>query len=115
MVFVIDWCGVCLGKDYYKFEEMKLILGKCFVVNVFFIEEFFFCIECCVKEIVFLGLYDMFIFDVVNICVDDCYLNWEIGKLELVEVNLFVYVYGGYYNLGEKIGKFGWLVEKKIK
>ena len=35
------------------------------------------------------------------------------AKLELAEANPLVYVHGGYYNLGEKIGKFGWSVEKK--
>ena len=35
------------------------------------------------------------------------------GKLELAEANPLVYVHGGYYGLGEKIGKFGWSVEKK--
>lgn len=112
MVFVIDWCGVCLGKDYNKFEEMKLILGKVKIVSVFIIEEFSFCIECRVKEIILLGFYDMFIVDVVNVKVDDKYLNVEIGKFELFEVNLLVYVYGGYFELGLKIGKFGWFVEK---
>jgi carboxylesterase type B len=29
------------------------------------------------------------------------------------ETNPLVYVHGGYYELGEKIGKFGWSVEKK--
>ena len=33
--------------------------------------------------------------------------------VELAEANPLVYVHGGYYNLGEKIGKFGWSVEKK--
>ena len=37
----------------------------------------------------------------------------ETGKLELAETNPLVYVHGGYYELGEKIGKFGWSVEKK--
>ena len=40
-------------------------------------------------------------------------LNPETGKFELAEANPLVYVHGGYYNLGEKIGKFGWSVEKK--
>jgi carboxylesterase type B len=46
---------------------------------------------------------------------DDKYLNAETGKLELAETNPLVYLHGGYYNLGEKIGKFGWSVEKKKK
>lgn len=102
-------------KDYHKFEEMKLTPGKCSVVNAPLIEESPLCIECRVKEIVSLGSHDMFIADVVNIRADDRHLNRETGKLELAEANPLVYVHGGYYNLGEKIGKFGWSVEKKTK
>ena len=115
MAFATDWCGVRSGKDYHKFEEMKLTPGKCSVVNAPLIEESPLCIECRVKEIVSLGSHDMFISDVVNIRADDRHLNRETGKLELAEANPLVYVHGGYYNLGEKIGKFGWSVEKKTK
>lgn len=115
MAFATDWCGVRSGKDYHKFEEMKLTPDKCSVVNAPLIEESPLCIECRVKEIVSLGSHDMFISDVVNIRADDRHLNRETGKLELAEANPLVYVHGGYYNLGEKIGKFGWSVEKKTK
>ena len=60
-----------------------------------------------------LGSKDMFIDDVVNVRADDRNLNPESGNLELAEANPLVYVHGGYYELGEKIGKFGWSVEKK--
>ena len=50
---------------------------------------------------------------VVNVRADTRNLNPETGKLELAETNPLVYVHGGYYELGEKIGKFGWSVEKK--
>ena len=40
------------------------------------------------------------------------YLNAETGKFELSEANPLVYVHGGYFELGPKIGKFGWSVEK---
>ena len=43
----------------------------------------------------------------------DKYLNKETGKFELAESNPLVYVHGGYFDLGTKIGKFGWSVEKK--
>ena len=91
-----DWCGVRSGKDYNKFEEMRLTPGKSTVVSAPLIEESPLCIECRVKEIVSLGSHDMFIADVVNVRADP-----------------LVYVHGGYYELGEKIGKFGWSVEKK--
>ena len=72
----------------------------------------FFC-KSTVKEIVSLGSHDMFIADVVNVRADENHLNPETGKLELAEANPLVYVHGGYYELGSKIGKFGWSVEKK--
>jgi flavin reductase (DIM6/NTAB) family NADH-FMN oxidoreductase RutF len=110
-----DWCGVRSGRDYRKFSEMKLTPGKATVVKAPIIEESPLCIECRVKEIVSLGSHDMFVADVVNVRADDKYLNAETGKLELAETNPLVYLHGGYYNLGEKIGKFGWSVEKKKK
>lgn len=113
MARATDWCGVRSGKNYNKFEEMHLTPGKSTVVNAPLIEESPLCIECRVKEIMSLGSHDMFIADVVNVRADDRNLNPETGKLELAEANPLVYVHGGYYELGEKIGKFGWSVEKK--
>ena len=112
MAFATDWCGVRSGKDYNKFEEMKLTPGKAKIVNAPIIEESPLCIECRVKEIISLGSHDMFIADVVNVKADDKYLNGETGKFELSRANPLVYVHGGYFELGPKIGKFGWSVEK---
>ncbi len=33
MAFATDWCGVRSGKDYNKFEEMKLTPGKAKIVS----------------------------------------------------------------------------------
>lgn len=113
MAFATDWCGVRSGKNYNKFQEMKLTPGKAAMVQAPLIEESPLCIECRVKEIVALSSHHMFIADVVNVKADDKYLNSETGKFELAQSNLLVYAHGGYYELGEKIGKFGWSVEKK--
>ncbi len=113
MAKATDWCGVRSGRDYNKFEEMHLTPGKCTVVSAPLIEESPLCIECRVKGIVSLGSHDMFIADVVNVRAETDHLNPETGKLELAETNPLVYVHGGYYELGPKIGKFGWSVEKK--
>lgn len=110
-----DWCGVRSGRDYNKFEEMHLTPGKSSVVSAPLIEESPLCIECRVKEILSLGSHDMFIADVVNVRADKLNLDEETGKLLLAETNPLVYVHGGYYELGKKIGKFGWSVEKKKK
>ena len=101
MAFATDWCGVRPGKAK--------------MVSAPIIEESPLCIECRVKEIISLGSHDMFIADVVNVKADDKYLNKETGKFELAGSNPLVYVHGGYFDLGTKIGKFGWSVEKKKK
>ena len=54
----------------------------------------------------------MFIADVVNVKADEKYLD-STGKWDLANSNPLVYLHGGYYKLGGKIGKFGWSVEKK--
>ena len=115
MAYATDWCGVRSGKDYNKFEDMKLTPGKAKVVKAPIIEESPVSIECRVKEIIPLGSHHMFIAEVVNVQADDCYLDKDSGKLELANADPLVYLHGGYFELGEKIGKFGWSVEKKRK
>jgi flavoredoxin len=115
MAYATDWCGVRSGKDYNKFEEMKLTPGKAEVVKAPIIEESPVSIECRVKEIIPLGSHHVFIADVVNVQADDRYLDKDSGKFELANADPLVYLHGGYFELGEKIGKFGWSVEKKRK
>ncbi len=115
MAYATDWCGVRSGKDYNKFEEMKLTPGKAKVVKAPIIEESPVSIECRVREIIPLGSHHMFIAEVVNVQADDCYLDKDSGKFELANADPLVYLHGGYFELGEKIGKFGWSVEKKRK
>ncbi len=113
MARATDWCGVRSGKQYNKFAEMHLTPCKSTVVSAPAVQESPLSIECRVKEILSLGSHDMFIADVVNVRADTTYLNSETGKLQLAETNLLVYAHGDYYELGPKIGKFGWSVEKK--
>ncbi len=113
MAYATDWCGVRSGKDYDKFKEMKLTPEKGKVVSAPIVKESPLCIECKVKEIISLGSHDMFIAEVVNVKADTKYIDKESGKLNLAGTNPLVYVHGAYYELGEKIGKFGWSVEKK--
>ena len=115
MAYATDWCGVRSGKDYNKFEEMKLTPGKAEVVKAPIIEESPVSIECRVKEIIPLGSHHVFIADVVNVQADDRYLDKDSVKFELANADPLVYLHGGYFELGEKIGKFGWSVEKKRK
>ncbi len=108
-----DWCGVRSGRDYNKFDEMRLTAGKATLVKAPLIEESPVCIECRVKEIIPLGSHDMFISEVVNVKADDQYLDTVTGRFDMQQAGLLAYSHGHYYELGKKIGKFGWSVEKK--
>ncbi len=113
MARATDWCGVKSGRDYNKFSETGLTPGKARHVSAPIVMESPLSIECIVKEIISLGSHDMFVADVVNVIADDKYLDPETGKWDLAQSLPLVYTHGAYYKLGEKIGKFGWSVEKK--
>ena len=69
-------------------------------------------VECRVKEIVPLGSHDMFVADVLSIDADEKYID-EKGAFDISKCDLIAYSNGGYYPLGDKIGKFGFSVQKK--
>ena len=110
-----DWCGVRSGRDYDKFAEMGLTPKPAAVVAAPVVAESPVSIECRVKQIVPLGSHDMFIADVVNVLVDEEYINPETGKLELERADMITYCHGEYFRLGEALGHFGWSVRKKKK
>ena len=108
-----DWCGVRSGRDYDKFAEMGLTAESAAVVKAPVVAESPVAIECRVKQIIPLGSHDMFLADVVNVLVDEEYINSETGKLELERADMITYSHGEYFRLGEAIGHFGWSVRKK--
>jgi Conserved protein/domain typically associated with flavoprotein oxygenases, DIM6/NTAB family len=75
LAYATDWCGVKSGKDFNKFEEMKLTPAPSREISAPIIEESPLSIECKVKNIVELGSHDMFIAEVVNIQADERYIN----------------------------------------
>ena len=108
-----DWCGVRSGRDYDKFSQMGLTASPAAVVAAPVVEESPVAIECIVKQIVPLGSHDMFVADVVNVLVDEEYIDPESGRLDLQRAEPITYCHGEYFSLGEVIGHFGWSVRKK--
>jgi len=113
MAYATDWCGVRSGKDFNKFEEMKLTIGKATAITAPTIQESPLNIECRVKEVIALGSHDMFIADVVAVQADERFIVPETGQFDMKAAKLIAYSHGHYYKLGEEIGKFGWSVQKK--
>ena len=112
LAFATDWCGVKSGRDVDKFKEMKLTKQKANFVNCPMIKESPVSVECKVTEIKELGSHHIFIADVLGINADDKYID-ENGAFDISKCNLISYANGGYYCLGEKVGKFGFSVKKK--
>lgn len=110
-----DWCGVRSGRDYDKFSEMGLRAEPAAVVSAPVVGESPVSIECRVRQVIELGSHDMFLADVVNVLVDEEYINPSTGKLELERAEIITYSHGEYFRLGEMIGHFGWSVRKKKK
>ena len=71
-------------------------------------------IECRVFDIVELGTHDMFMADIVGVSVDESIIDKN-GKLRLDKANLTAYAHGEYFELGKKIGSFGFSAAKKKK
>ena len=109
-----DWCGCRSGRKYNKWEKMKLtpVPGK--IVKAPVIDESPVNIECVVKDIIELGTHHMFLAEVVNVSVDDKYLD-DNQAFSLAKARPLVYNHGHYFGLGKTIGKFGWSVQKKKK
>lgn len=114
LTFQCDGCGVLSGKNVNKFEKYNLTPEKAQTLNTFIIKESPVNIECRVKEVLELGSHHMFIADVTGINVDEKLID-ETGKFHLNEAKPVAYSHGEYRGLKEKIGKFGYSVEKKKK
>lgn len=109
-----DYCGVRSGAQVDKFKETGLTKEEAQVVNCAMIQESPVNIECKLREVISLGSHDMFLADVVNVNVDDQYLE-ENGKFDLAKAHPLVYSHGAYYKTGAKLGTFGYSVKKKKK
>lgn len=112
LVRATDFCGVRSGRDVDKFSECKLTELKSAKVSAPGIAEAPVNIECKVVSQTDLGTHTMFVAEVLNVTVDDKYMD-ENGKFDLAKANPIAYSHGEYYSLGEKLGTFGYSVKKK--
>ncbi len=110
-----DWCGVVSGRDTNKWLQTGLtpVCGR--TVGAPYVAESPLSIECKVKQVLELGSHHMFLADVTAVRVDGRYVDDVSGALDLSRCQLITYMHGGYYEVGKKIGFFGYSVQKKRK
>lgn len=114
LVKAADFCGVRSGRDFDKFAIMGLTPEKASTVACPMIKQSPVSLECCVTDIVPMGSHDMFLADIIAVNVDDQYIDKD-GKLHLERCALAAFAHGEYFELGKKLGSFGFSVRKKDK
>ena len=112
LVRAADYCGVKSGRDTDKFKEMGLTAQPSRYVGAPGIGESPVNLECRVTNRLELGSHDMFLARVEGVAIDGKYMD-EKGKFHLNDSGLVSYSHGEYFELGKKLGSFGWSVRKK--
>ena len=112
LAYALDYCGVRSGRNVDKFREMKLTEQQLEQVEIPGIAESPVNIACKVVEIKELGSHDLFLAQVVGVTIDDRYMD-DTGRFHLNDAGLVAYSHGEYFELGKRLGKFGYSVQKK--
>lgn len=98
LVRAADYCGVKSGGDVDKFKETRLTPQASRYVKAPGVEESPVNIEC----------------KVVEVTIDNRYMD-DRGKFNLNMSGLVSYSHGEYFELGKKLGSFGYSVKKPVK
>lgn len=114
LVKTADYCGIYTGRKVDKFAKCNLTKEPSAVLACPLIAESPLALECRVTEIIPMGTHDMFLADIVGVEVDPALLDKD-GKLHLERAQLAAFAHGEYYELGRRIGTFGFSVKKKKK
>jgi flavin reductase (DIM6/NTAB) family NADH-FMN oxidoreductase RutF len=109
-----DWCGVYTGAKVDKFERCQLQKEPANEIDCPILADAPVALECKVTDVISLGSHDMFLADIVAVDVDESLMDKE-GKLHLEKANLAAFGHGEYFELGKKIGYFGFSAAKKKK
>lgn len=110
LVYAADYCGVKSGRDTDKYKEMKLTPSPSKFVKAPGIGESPVNLECRVTEVKKLGTHDLFLAEVVGVSVNEKFMD-ENGKFHLNSTGLVAYSHGEYFELGKKLGSFGYSVK----
>lgn len=114
LVRAADTCGIFTGRKVNKFEKCKLDTVPAQEIDCPILESSPLVLECRVTDKIPLGSHDMFLADIVAVDVEESLLDAD-GKLHLERAAPVAYAHGTYYELGKKLGAFGYSATKKKK
>lgn len=107
LVKATDLCGVTSGRDGDKFARAGITRAPGQKVACPSVAESPVNIECKVVRTEELGSHTLFLGQIVNVCVEEDYLNQASPLCSLV-----AYGNGTYASLGEPIGTFGFSLKR---
>ena len=114
LIKAADFCGIYTGKKVDKFARCGLTKEIATQVECPIIAESPLSLECRVTDVIELGSHHMFLADIVAVDVDESLIDKD-GKLRLERADLAAFAHGEYFELGKKIGTFGFSAKKKKK
>ncbi|MBR1383142.1 MAG: flavin reductase family protein [Ruminococcus sp.] len=112
LVRAVDYCGVKSGRNTDKLKDMKLTVEASSEISAPLLVQSPVNIECRVRDILPFGTHEMFIADILKVNAAKELLD-DKGRLMLEKAGLLAYAHGDYFELGHKLGSFGYSVRKK--
>ncbi len=106
MIRAVDYCGMYTGRKTDKFKKCGLTKTPASKISAPLLVESPLCLECQVVEQRELGTHVLFLADIVATDVEKALLDKN-GKLDLARAHLAAFAHGEYFELGRRIGRFG--------
>lgn len=106
----MDYCGVKSGRDLDKFAALGLTpVPAPFLAVAPALGESPAFLCCRVKDILPLGSHDLFLAEILQVCVQEVFFT-DSGAIDEQAMKLVGYVHGKYRALGPELGFFGFSV-----
>lgn len=106
MIRAVDYCGMYTGRKTDKFKKCGLTKAPASKISAPLLAESPLCLECRVVERRELGTHVLLLADIVATDVEEALLDKN-GKLDLARAHLAAFAHGEYFELGRRIGRFG--------
>ena len=107
----VDYCGVVSGRKIDKFKACKFTALDGEKISAPTVAECPLTLECKVAKVIELGTHDLFLANIVNVRVSKDFID-DNGHFNFDAKGLLAYCHGAYYDLGKKLGTFGFSVKK---
>ena len=106
----MDFCGVKSGRDLNKFDHLGLTpVAAPHLQHAPAVAQAPAFLSCRVRSVTPLGSHDLFIADVLDVCIRDEFFLPD-GSIDETAMDLVTYVHGKYRALSDVLGFFGYSV-----